>query len=54
MHQQDNSTMRIKHRSDGSYIDESDWEPSAGGESAHIAIDPKNNDIVYGGSYGGY
>ena len=52
--QQDNSTMRIKHRSDGSYIDESDWEPSAGGESAHIAIDPKNNDIVYGGSYGGY
>ena len=52
--QQDNSTVRIKHRSDGSYIDESDWEPSAGGESAHIAIDPKNNDIVYGGSYGGY
>ena len=52
--QQDNSTIRIKHRSDGSYIDESDWEPSAGGESAHIAIDPNDNDIVYGGSYGGY
>ena len=52
--QQDNSTIRINHRSDGSYIDESDWEPSAGGESAHIAIDPNDNDIVYGGSYGGY
>ena len=52
--QQDNSTIRINHRSDGSYIDENDWEPSAGGESAHIAIDPKDNDIVYGGSYGGY
>ena len=52
--QQDNSTIRINHRSDGSYIDESDWEPSAGGESAHIAIDPNDNDIIYGGSYGGY
>ena len=52
--QQDNSTIRIKHRSNGSYIDEGDWEPSAGGESAHIAIDPNDNDIVYGGSYGGY
>ena len=52
--QQDNSTIRIKHRGNGSYIDESDWEPSAGGESAHIAIDPNDNDIVYGGSYGGY
>ena len=52
--QQDNSTVRIKHRSDGSTIDEDDWEPTAGGESAHIAVDPTNNDIVYGGSYGGY
>ena len=52
--QQDNSTIRINHRSDGPYIDESDWEPSAGGESAHIAIDPNDNEIVYGGSYGGY
>ncbi len=52
--QQDNSTVRIKHRSDGATIDEDDWEPTAGGESAHIAIDPTNNDIVYGGSYGGF
>lgn len=52
--QQDNSTVRINHRSDGGSIDEDDWEPTAGGESAHIAIDPANNNIVYGGSYGGF
>ncbi|MDH3709416.1 MAG: glycosyl hydrolase [Cyclobacteriaceae bacterium] len=52
--QQDNSTVRIKHRTDGNAITERDWEPTAGGESAHIAIDPLNNDIVYGGSYGGF
>ena len=52
--QQDNSTIRIKHRSDGSAIDDEDWEETAGGESAHIAVDPENNDIVYGGSYGGF
>ena len=51
--QQDNSTVRIDHRSDGRYITESNWESTAGGESAHIAVDPLNNDIVYGGSYGG-
>ncbi len=52
--QQDNSTIRISHRSDGFSIDEDDWESTAGGESAHIAVDPEDNDIVYGGSYGGF
>jgi photosystem II stability/assembly factor-like uncharacterized protein len=51
--QQDNSTIRISHRTDGGTIGESDWESTAGGESAHIAVDPLNNDVVYGGSYGG-
>ena len=51
--QQDNSTVRIAHRTQGRFIGESDWETTAGGESAHLAIDPSNNDIVYGGSYGG-
>ncbi|WP_439131797.1 WD40/YVTN/BNR-like repeat-containing protein [Polaribacter sp.] len=51
--QQDNSTVRIAHRNDGRFITESDWESTAGGESAHIAVDPLNDDIVYGGSYGG-
>ena len=52
--QQDNSTIRVRHRSDGNSITEDDWEETAGGESAHIAVDPNNNDIVYGGSYGGF
>ena len=51
--QQDNSTIRIAHRTNGMFVTEKDWEATAGGESAHIAIDPTNNDIVYGGSYGG-
>ena len=52
--QQDNSAIRIRHRSFGRSINESDWESTAGGESAHIAVDPTDDDIVYGGSYGGY
>ena len=52
--QQDNSTVRIPHRTEGWSIDEDDWESTAGGESAHIAVDPENSDIVYGGSYDGF
>ena len=52
--QQDNSTQRIAHRTDGYSIGERDWEPTAGGESGHIAIDPTNDDVVYGGSYDGF
>jgi photosystem II stability/assembly factor-like uncharacterized protein len=52
--QQDNSTVRILSRSDGFSIDERDWEPTAGGESGHIAPHPKDPDVVYGGSYGGF
>ena len=52
--QQDNSTVRIPHRTDGRSITEKDWESTAGGESAHIAVDPKDNDIIYGGSYDGF
>ncbi|MEM9858580.1 MAG: glycosyl hydrolase [Bacteroidota bacterium] len=52
--QQDNSTLRIAHRTTGRSIGSRDWEPTAGGESAHIAVNPDNNDIVYGGSYDGF
>jgi photosystem II stability/assembly factor-like uncharacterized protein len=52
--QQDNSTIRIPHRTTDRSIGERDWERTAGGESAHIAINPLNNDIVYGGSYDGF
>lgn len=52
--QQDNSTIRISHRNTGYGIGEDDWEPSAGCECGHIAIDPNNNEIVYGGCYDGF
>ncbi len=53
--QQDNSTLRIAHRSfSNGGITEKDWEETAGGESGHIAVNPQNNDIVFGGSYGGF
>ena len=52
--QQDNSTVRIQSRSDRGFITEDHWESTAGGESAHIAPDPTDNNIVYGGSYGGF
>ncbi len=52
--QQDNSTVRINHRGKGNSITERDWEPSAGGESAHLAPDPQNPDVVYGGTFKGY
>ncbi len=51
--QQDNSTIRISHRSSGGAITEEDWESTAGCECGHIAIDPTDNDIVYGGCYDG-
>lgn len=52
--QQDNSTVRILSRTGGRSIGERDWMPTAGGESGFIAPDPKDPEIVYGGSYGGY
>lgn len=52
--QQDNSTIRIKHRSYGSVIGDRDWEETAGSESGYVVADPLNPDIVYGGNYGGY
>src|SRR5258708_16350837 len=47
---QDNSSVRIRHRRLGGGIGPRDWEPTAGGESGYIVADPKNPDIVYGGS----
>ncbi|MCP2043746.1 glycosyl hydrolase [Pontibacter sp. HSC-36F09] len=52
--QQDNSTVRISHRSTGYSITENDWEETAGSESAHLAVNPENPEIVYGGNYGGF
>jgi photosystem II stability/assembly factor-like uncharacterized protein len=53
--QQDNSALRISSRSEGGF--DSRWrqyEPTAGGESGYILADPRNPEVVYGGSYGGF
>ena len=52
--QQDNSTLRIKSATYGSYITEQDWDVTAGSESGYVVADPSNPDIAYGGNYGGY
>ncbi|MBC3541745.1 glycosyl hydrolase [Rufibacter sp. H-1] len=52
--QQDNSAVRIASRTSGRSIGLHDWEETAGSESAHIAVNPKDPEIVYGGNYGGF
>ena len=52
--QQDNSTVRIRHRGRGNGIARGDYEPTAGGESGWLAPKPGDAEIVFGGSYGGY
>jgi photosystem II stability/assembly factor-like uncharacterized protein len=51
--QQDNSAVRILSRGGGGGIGPNDWQVTSGGESGYIVADPKNPEIVYGGSYGG-
>lgn len=52
--QQDNSSVRINHRGTGGSISERDWIALSIGESAHLAPDPLNNNIIYGSDYKGY
>lgn len=50
--QQDNSTVRIFSRTEGTGIAKTDWTGTAGGESGYVAAKPDDPDIVYGGNYG--
>jgi photosystem II stability/assembly factor-like uncharacterized protein len=52
--QQDNSSVRMMSRTYHGSIGNQDWSSSAGFESGHIVADPMDDDIVYGGNYGGY
>lgn len=52
--QQDNSSVRILHRSLDGSIDGNDFQSTAGGESGYIVADPLNPNIVYGGNYAGF
>jgi photosystem II stability/assembly factor-like uncharacterized protein len=51
--QQDNTTVAIPSGVRDGAITQMHWHDVGGGESAWIAPDPRNLDIVYAGSYGG-
>lgn len=51
--QQDNTTVAIRSGVRDGAITQAHWHDVGGGESAWIAPDPRNPDIVYAGSYGG-
>ena len=51
--QQDNSTVSIASRSDDGRIGIRDFFSVAGCENAHIAVDPRNPAVTYGGCYTG-
>ena len=51
--QQDNTTVAIPTGVRDGAITQAHWHEVGGGESAWIAPDPRNLDIVYAGSYGG-
>jgi photosystem II stability/assembly factor-like uncharacterized protein len=52
--QQDNTSVRISHRTNHASVTEKDWVALAIGESAHLAADPLNSEVVFGGDYKGY
>jgi len=52
--QQDNSTIRIASRTADSGINEQHWWSVGGGESGWIAPHPKDSNVAFAGSYGGY
>jgi len=49
--QQDNSTISVPSRSGFTVV--RDWYQVGGCESGHIAVDPRDPDIIYAGCYGG-
>jgi len=51
--QQDNSAISIASRTNGQGIDWKDWYSVAGCESAYLAFDPDNPEIIFGGCYQG-
>jgi photosystem II stability/assembly factor-like uncharacterized protein len=52
--QQDNSTVAISSRTEDFGIGADAWHDVGGGESGWIAPSPKDSNIVFAGSYGGY
>ena len=51
--QQDNSAISIKSRTNGQGINWKDWHSVSGCESAFLAFDPNDPELIYGGCYQG-
>ncbi len=51
--QQDNSTISVPSRTRAPGITLQYWNAMGGGESGYIAVDPRDPNIIYSGSYGG-
>ncbi|MEM9719380.1 MAG: glycosyl hydrolase [Bacteroidota bacterium] len=49
--QQDNSTISVPSESQGGITPLQDWFAVGGGESGHIAVDPKDPNLIYAGNY---
>lgn len=49
--QQDNTTISVPSRAQNSISPESEWFTVGGGESGHIAVDPRNPNLIYAGNY---
>jgi photosystem II stability/assembly factor-like uncharacterized protein len=52
--QQDNSTFSVPSRSGRDAITAVEWYEIGGGESGYIAVDPRDPNVIYAGSYQGY
>ncbi len=49
--QQDNSTISVPSKWSPDQAPHQQWYAVGGGESGHIAVDPRNNDLIYAGNY---
>jgi len=49
--QQDNTTISVPSRNPGGITPKQHWFEVGGGESGHIAVDPRDPDIIYAGNY---
>ncbi|NGP77464.1 glycosyl hydrolase [Balneolaceae bacterium YR4-1] len=49
--QQDNTTISVPSLNPGGITPKQHWFEAGGGESGHIAVDPRNPDIIYAGNY---
>lgn len=49
--QQDNSTISVPSKFDDALSPQEQWRNVGGGESGHIAVDPRNPNLIYAGNY---